>query len=145
MRHPLTRVALMLAAAGSLAIGPASADPIGSGSGGMREMGYIFGALAVMVAAAMELLIVLVEALLYRWLLKLRFRQALLTSLCANVASLLTGFLLGSLGEAGIAIALAVEIPVVLALNPGYTKRVRMLGAVIGANVVTYGPLIALG
>jgi len=135
---------LVAAGVGSFMTALATADPIGGGSGGMRELGYAMAFFGIMVLGAVEAVIVVLEALAYRWLLKLRFRHALLTSLCGNVASVVVGLLLRGLGARGALIALAVEVPVVLALNRGYANRRRLVASVVGVNLVIYTPLAAM-
>lgn len=146
----------------------ARADPLG----GLNNLDWGKVALVVLAvllvgAVAVEAIVILVEALAYRFAARLDWGRAFGSSLVANVASLLVGtplaIVFGSqLGTAGVACAglllcLAIEVPIVMAMNrsvstlaadvaggsaiagvAGAPTRRRLLITAVVVNVATY-------
>lgn len=118
---------------------------------------------AVVVAAfvAAEVLIFIVEFLVYRFALGLDWKRAVLSSLAANAASCGLGIALAvCLGYwvdpaqvvpgwvclvGGAVVTLAVEVPLVAAMNRDFANRGRLLWTAAITNLATYlGASLAL-
>ena len=141
-------LAVIAVAAMLLAAPPARSDPVeGVDFAAALTAGVLPRFLLVLCVA--ELVIVGVEALAYRQLLKLGIGTALVTSLLANIASALTGFLPDAFGQeggvvVGLMIAVATETVIVILLNRSYANRPLLISVVALVNVCTYLTLRAL-
>lgn len=134
----------------------AAANPI-------SERGLIGGLIVIVLAfiAVVELVVIVVEALVYRWLLKRGFWNALAMSFLANAASFVVGLLILPLPKLPFAsfvlwmlvLAILVEVPVLLLYNLRHIRRtqseengrLRMVGRIVWvcvvANLITGIPL----
>jgi hypothetical protein len=101
--------------------------------------------------SVVELIVLFVEAAAYLAIIGLTFDRALLTALAANGASVAVAFLLGyalwtitQSGDRqwalffGLAGTLAIELPIVAAMNRDFPNRRRLLGGALVLNLVTF-------
>ncbi len=138
-----SRVRLATTVAGvALVGGGAWADPVG---GLMTGLGTLATKLAV--GLGVESLVIVVEFLVYRLVLKLTWGKALITSLVANVASFAAGWVAALVlvgmdaapkSAVAVALLLGIEVPIVVWLNRSYPNRRRLVWVAVLVNLGTY-------
>lgn len=133
MTRKPTIVLIVLLGAAQLA----AANPLG----GLEKNWGTLIVLVLVLAMAYELVVTLVEAIVYKVALGLRFRNALGISFLANLTSLIAGFMLSAPGILGrFAVACAFEVPIVVALTWKKSRNNpwRPVLAGLGANLLTH-------
>lgn len=101
--------------------------------------------------SAVEFVVLFVEAAAYLAIIGLTLARALLTSVAANGASMVAAFAVGhrlwAVAEpgprqsallVGLLVTLAMELPIVAAMNRDFPNRRGLLGGALALNLLTY-------